>query len=149
MRLKTEHTAQPQNCNRKYLKQCKGNSRKKTILNLSSQISVTLLVIIIEAHLENLAQPGTFGWTVKTLMRKNNLPEIEMSDDAPSAAIFGAMTSNPTSTTESRLYQSSSNSKINSNKNTQKKKKKGQRRSPVKQQQQHKAQMRKTWRKKR
>lgn len=70
-------------------------SPERTVLNLSSQISVTLLAIIIEAHLENLAHPGSFGRTVKLLMSKNNLPEIEMSDDAPSAAIFGAMTSNP------------------------------------------------------
>lgn len=77
----------------------KQQAPEKTVLNLSSRISVTLLGIIIEAHLENLALPGTFGRTVKRLMRKNNLPEIEMPDDAPSAAIFGAMTADPATTT--------------------------------------------------
>lgn len=74
---------------------------EQTILNLNSDISIKILTIIITAHLENLAKPGSFGAAAKTLLRMNNLPDINLPDDAPSAAIFGAMKTSETSTEQS------------------------------------------------
>lgn len=39
----------------------------------------------------NLAKPGSFGNSMKDLLKLNNLPEVNMPDDAPSTAIFGVI----------------------------------------------------------
>lgn len=73
------------------IQQNQPQQQEKTILNLTSDISVKLMGIIIQAHLVNIARPGTFGRVVKELLVNNNLPSINMPDDSPSAEIFGAM----------------------------------------------------------
>lgn len=65
------------------------------VLSLNSDMSFKATVIIIHAHLANIATPGTFGSTVKELLRKNQLPDVELPDNAPSAQIFKMMTNFP------------------------------------------------------
>lgn len=65
------------------------------VLNLNSDLSFKAMVIIIHAHLANIATPGTFGATVKQLLIKNNLPQVILPDDAPSAQIFQMVSSFP------------------------------------------------------
>ena len=69
---------------------------ERPVLNLTSEMSFKAMFILIHAHLANIAVPGSFGATVKKLLRKNNLPEVELPDDAPSAEIFRVTTSFPT-----------------------------------------------------
>ena len=64
-------------------------------LNLSSDMSFKAMVILIHAHLANLAQPGSYGATVKSLLKKNNLPIVNLPDDAPSSEIFRIATNFP------------------------------------------------------
>ena len=66
---------------------------EQPILSLHSDTSFKAMVILIHAHLANIAHPGSFGATVKKLLKINNLPNVNLPDDAPSAAIF-RMTSN-------------------------------------------------------
>ena len=61
---------------------------EQPILNLNNDMSFKAMVILIHAHLSNIANPGCFGATVKELLRKNNLPLVELPDHAPSAEIF-------------------------------------------------------------
>lgn len=49
------------------------------------------IVITIHAHLANMAQPGTFGKTVRNLLKLNNLPDGVLPEDAPSFEIFGTI----------------------------------------------------------
>lgn len=44
-----------------------------------------------QARLANMAEPGTFGKTVRELLKMNNLPDVVLPDDAPSYEIFGAI----------------------------------------------------------
>lgn len=60
-----------------------------TVLQLNNDISFKIMTITINAHLINIAKPGTFGKTVKNLLRLNGLPEVILPDNAPSAEIFG------------------------------------------------------------
>ena len=64
-------------------------------LNLQSDMSFKAMVILIHAHLANIAQPGSFGTTVKNLLKKNNLPIVHLPDDAPSSEIFRIATNFP------------------------------------------------------
>lgn len=50
-----------------------------------------MLVITIHAHLANMAHPGTFGSTVRELLKINKLPDVILPDDAPSYEIFGTI----------------------------------------------------------
>lgn len=65
------------------------------VLHLNNDMSFKALVIIIHAHLANIARPGTFGSSVKQLLRQNNLPEVILPDDAPSADIFNTVAAFP------------------------------------------------------
>ena len=68
---------------------------EKPNLNLNTDLSFKAMIILIHAHLANIARPGSFGKTVKTLLRQNNLPEVNLPDDAPSAEIFRVTSSFP------------------------------------------------------
>lgn len=67
------------------------DSRQETVLNLNIVGSFQVMVIIIQAHLANMAKPGSFGRTLRELLRLNNLPDVVVPDDAPSCEIFGAI----------------------------------------------------------
>ena len=70
------------------------------ILNLNNDLSFKAMLILIHAHLSNIAIPGSFGATVKKLLKKNNLPEVDLPDDAPSSQIFRMATNLPKLNTE-------------------------------------------------
>lgn len=55
----------------------------ETVLSLNGELSFTILAITINAHLINLAKPGTFGKEIKELLRLNKLPEINIPVDLP------------------------------------------------------------------
>lgn len=65
--------------------------KQDTILNLNTVQSFKVMVITIQAHLANMAKPGTFGKTVRELLRLNNLPDVVLPDDAPSFESFSAI----------------------------------------------------------
>ena len=64
-------------------------------LHLHSDMSFKAMVIIIHAHLANIANPGTFGATVKNLLKQNNLPHVNLPDNAPSSEIFKSVSGFP------------------------------------------------------
>lgn len=66
-------------------------SKQDTILNLNTVQSFKVMVITIQAHLANMAKPGTFGKTVRELLKLNNLPDVVLPDNAPSFEIFEAI----------------------------------------------------------
>lgn len=92
----------------------KQSTQPATVLNLNSDLSVKILTITINAHLHNIARPGTFGRTVKHLLQLNGLPEVILPDNAPSADIFGVISGNrgdlPDVNFDLNLPQSSENS---------------------------------------
>lgn len=65
--------------------------KRDAVINLNSAQSFQAMFITIHAHLANMACPGTFGKTVRKLLRLNNLPDIIVPDDALSHEIFGAL----------------------------------------------------------
>lgn len=65
--------------------------KTKSVINLNKAKSFQVLVITIHAHLANMARPGSFGKTVRELLKLNNLPDVILPDDAPSFEIFGAI----------------------------------------------------------
>lgn len=66
-------------------------NRQETVLNLNTVGSFQVMVLTIQAHLANMAKPGTFGKTLRELLRLNNLPDVVLPDNAPSFEIFGAI----------------------------------------------------------
>lgn len=64
-------------------------------LQLNPDMSFKAMVIIILAHLANIARPGTFGAIIKQLLKQSNLPEVILPDDAPSADIFRTVSAFP------------------------------------------------------
>ena len=68
---------------------------EQPVLALNSDMSFKAMVILIHAHLANIANPGCFGTTVKKLLKINNLPNVNLPDDAPSAEIFRMATNIP------------------------------------------------------
>lgn len=62
------------------------------------------MIVTIQAHLHNLAISGTVGKLARALLRKNNMPDVILPDDAPSALIFGAF-NGLTSTQQSEVAQ--------------------------------------------
>lgn len=67
--------------------------KKETILNLNTAQSFQVVVISLpfKTHLANMARPGTFGRTVRELLKVNNLPDVILPENAPSYEIFGAI----------------------------------------------------------
>lgn len=65
--------------------------RQDSIIQLNSNTSFKILSLTVQAHLINLARPGTFGMTMQELLRLNNLPDVVYLDDAPSPEIFGVI----------------------------------------------------------
>lgn len=65
--------------------------KKDTVINLNTAQSFQVMVITIHAHLSNTARPGTFGQTVRELLKLNNLPDVILPNDAPLYEIFGAI----------------------------------------------------------
>lgn len=59
---------------------------EETVLqnDLDSDMTVEILTILMHAHLMNIAVPGSFGKTVKTMFKDINLPVINFPDDTPS-----------------------------------------------------------------
>ena len=51
-------------------------------------MSHSILTACILAHLNNIAEPGSFNKHLNYLLRKNGLPEFQADDDAPSHKIF-------------------------------------------------------------
>lgn len=49
------------------------------------------MVLPIQAHLANMANPGSFDQTVRELMKLNNLLDIVLPGDASSFEIFRAI----------------------------------------------------------
>lgn len=66
-------------------------SRRDTILNMNSIASLKMMNITVQTHLHNLAKPGAFRKIVRSLLRMNNMPDVVLPDDAPSALIFVAI----------------------------------------------------------
>ena len=51
-------------------------------------MSLSILTACILAHLNNIAEPGTFNTHLNYLLKKNNLPEFLADDHPPSHKIF-------------------------------------------------------------
>lgn len=60
----------------------------KQIMTLPNDLSFKVLVILINAHLANIGKPGTYAEEVKKGLKAANLPEVDVPNDADSAAIF-------------------------------------------------------------
>jgi len=60
----------------------------KQVLALPNDLSVKVLVVLINAHLANIGRPGTYAEEVKKGLRTGNLPEVEVPNGIDSAAIF-------------------------------------------------------------
>ena len=60
----------------------------KTEIVLQHDLSHTVLTACILAHLNNIAEPGSFNRHLNYLLKKNNLPGFTAEDDAPSHKIF-------------------------------------------------------------
>lgn len=65
-----------------------------TVLQLDNNMPFKILTIIINAHLINIARPGTFSRSVKEMMSMNGLPEVNLPDNVPSCEIFKVVRSN-------------------------------------------------------
>lgn len=73
------------------------------------------MVIIIHAHLANIANPGTFDKTVKTLLQQNNLLEVNLPDDASSAETFRLVSAFPGDDLRVTLTKEDEQVRINAN----------------------------------
>lgn len=60
----------------------------KQIMTLPNDLSIKVLVVLINAHLANIGRPGTYAEEVKKGLQTTNLPEVDVSNDADSALIF-------------------------------------------------------------
>lgn len=60
----------------------------KQVLALPSDLSVKVLVVLINSHLANTGRPGTYAEEVKKGLKTANLPEVEVPNDVDSPAIF-------------------------------------------------------------
>ena len=66
----------------------RSNITPKTEIILQHDMSLSILTACIIAHLNNIAEPGTFNTRLNYLLKKNNLPEFIAVDHAPSHKIF-------------------------------------------------------------
>lgn len=60
----------------------------KTEIVLQHEYSFKILTTCILAHLNNIAEPGSFNKHLNLLLKKNNLPAFTAEDDVPSGKIF-------------------------------------------------------------
>ena len=60
----------------------------KPELILQHDMSHTILTACILAHLNNIAEPGSFNKYLNQILQKNNLPAFTTDDHAPSHKIF-------------------------------------------------------------
>lgn len=93
------------------------SNRSDSVIQLNSNTSFKILALTVQAHLMNIAKPGTFGRTMRELLRLNNLPDVVYPDDAPSAEIFGVINSSQggdinTVTIPSNIYDESSDEEV-------------------------------------
>ena len=70
------------------VKEATATQPPKTEIVLQHDMSHTILTACILAHLNNIAEPGSFNKHLNYLLRKNNLPEFTAEDHAPSHKIF-------------------------------------------------------------
>lgn len=76
-------------------KAIKSQKPEQTVLQITNTMSQTIVVIIVEAHLHNMINPGTFNQRVNQLLHLNNLPQVNMPDNAPSSELFNIITQLP------------------------------------------------------
>lgn len=68
--------------------------QEQPVLQLDNVTQFKTFAIIIQAHLVNLARPGSFGNTIKELCTRNNLPTIDFPENSPSMDIFRTVMGN-------------------------------------------------------
>ena len=95
MKLKKQHYIQTRTENKKYseiakeaAQQATSQQPPKTEIILQHDMSLSILTACILAHLNNIAEPGTFNTHLNYLLKKNNLPEFLADDHPPSHKIF-------------------------------------------------------------
>lgn len=64
---------------------------------------------ILNAHMINLAEPGTYNTTLNNLLKMNNLPPIKMPDNPPSAKILSVLTKDTQSNSSENLISETVN----------------------------------------
>lgn len=62
-----------------------------TVLQVTDKTTLQIIVLIAEAHIYNMVNPGTFGKRVNQLLQLNGLPRVNLPDDAPSNEIFNVV----------------------------------------------------------
>lgn len=67
-----------------------------TTLQVDDNMPFKILTIIINAHLINIARPGSFAKSVKEMFKMNGLPTVNLPDNVPSSDIFKIVRGNST-----------------------------------------------------
>lgn len=68
----------------------------QTVLNISDRNSLQIIVILVEAHLFNMCNPGQFSTRVNQLLEMNNFPKVNIpNDEVDSSRIFNVITTRP------------------------------------------------------
>lgn len=60
----------------------------QTALHVHDKLSLQVLVIVIEAHLHNIVQPGSFNTRLNEILETNNLPRVNIPEPVHSEDIF-------------------------------------------------------------
>lgn len=75
--------------------QIQNQAPQQTVLHISDKLSLKVLVMIVEAHLFNMGNPGSFNNRLNQLLHLNNFPTIKLPNDAPSNEIFNIINQSP------------------------------------------------------
>lgn len=67
----------------------------QTALHIHDKLSLQVLVIVIEAHLHNMVQPGSFNSRLNEILEINNFPKVNLPEPVHSNEIFNIINSMP------------------------------------------------------